>query len=1008
MSICFCHVNVGFAQTCVSNEEPIEVPELGPCSLDPNDRLDLPIITIYVNVYFQGPEGKNFTPDGNNSSPDGLLWVDQMLSKANETMADLQDFNNGLPTLVGDSRIRYALYTEPNNPNDPYGGVFFSSNTPTIQYPENAVTVTVKDEDPLPNDPKLGGAGGGDIVMNNYYYYYSIGNSLFGGWNAARTFMHEIGHNLSLCHSFYPGNSCIGVDIDPFFECKGTATGTVTCGEGTEGCDTWGAPTHNIMSYSGQTRDVLTPCQWKTAYVSALNKGEKAYSKECDILGAPIIIAPGTNVIWDYAKVAMNKIIVSPTSTLTINCRVQFASEAGIEVQRGGKLIVNHFGVLTNLCEGHRWQGIKVWGNVSKAQPDPDGILLPDDAGVVILLGGSQIINANTGISTTAVLPWPQSKNYYGGLIKATGADFINCRKGCEFMKYDFPNNSSFEGCEFYRNASFIQISGSDNKSGGVTIWDCEGINFKRNIFKDLDVYGILGIDFSSDVTDGNIFKNVNIGINAKSTYEYSSNINVIGSVDPTKKNAFENNLVHIVSENLDYNKGLVVEKNFFTNATVGLNIRNNSNFKVDKNTFYDHETCINIMGTGDFLNNAICNYIATGCVGIAVNGINSSFQFLDNNFEDYNYDLDLQTGTIDGNQGVPGSPAENCFSNINASPMTQLVNMRVPFASSAFTYWVDKDLVPAASCQYPKTYGINYYTLSKTFNAKIGCNLDFPNPLSILPPAPPYTLSTYNQFKQLTHTAQQAYQNNPSDSIAHWQYYVLNNQTQSIFEWLIDSARVNHNNNLQHQVFDVEGSIISKHKRFGLYMRNNDYANAINLLNTLPDSTIDDREYKFIQRANLARLTADSVQYIPSIVILDSLAVIRAKNTINSGFSDALSMLFGQSSVDPIFHLADCGGNNENEQRESKPNNIEPVGSIFAYPNPTSGLFTIQINDSEESYNILEINSASGKMLTKYDIMGKNTIEINTSEFSNGLYVCKFKNSITCRTIGIKMIVQH
>ena len=85
-----------------------------------------------------------------------------------------------------------------------------------------------------------------------------------------------------------------------------------------------------------------------------------------------------------------------------------------------------------------------------------------------------------------------------------------------------------------------------------------------------------------------------------------------------------------------------------------------------------------------------------------------------------------------------------------------------------------------------------------------------------------------------------------------------------------------------------------------------------------------------------------------------------------------------------------------------------EKTESIYGYPNPTSGIFTIQINNSEVNYNILELSSASGKMLTKYDIMGNNKIEINTSEFSNGLYICKLNNTVTGRTIGIKMIVQH
>ncbi len=1009
MLICLLADQNAAAQSCVGNDEPLAIPELGACSFNPEYKDILPIITIYVNVYFQGPEGKNFTPDGSNGSPNGIEWANQMVYNANETMSNLQNFNNGLPAITGDSRIRFALYTEPDNPEDLFGGVFFNNSAPLFEYPFNALEVIVKDGDIMNGDTTLNGfSGNGEITLKNSYYYFTLNRPTYAGWYAARLFMHEVGHQLKLCHSFYPGNPCVNIDLDPFFECNGTAQSEVTCGDGKEGCDLWSAPTHNIMSYSGQARDVLTPCQWKTAYSSALNLKSKAYSKECVLSGTPIIIPPGANELWDYANVVMNKIIVSPTATLTIDCKVQFASEAGIEVQRGGKLIVSHNGILTNLCDGYRWQGIKVWGNTAKAQPDPNATLLPDDAGVVVMLGGSQIINANTGISTTAALPWPQSKSYYGGLIKATGADFINCRKGCEFMKYDYPNNSSFEGCEFYENASFIPILGSDNKTGGVTIWDCEGISFKKNLFTNLDSYGILGIDFSCDVTEGNIFKNVNVGISAKATYEYSSNINVTGSTDITKKNKFENNLYHIYSNNLDYNEGLMIEQNTFVNGIVGIVINNSTKFKVDKNAFYNHETAINVNATGGFQNSVSCNSIGLGCSGIEINGLNSYFQFIDNTFENYKYDLDLQSGSIDGNQGLPGSPAENCFSDIVSNPMTELVNMRVPNPGSFFQYWVDKDLVPSTSCQYPKTYGVNYYSLPQTYNSSIGCNLDYTNPPGILPPAPPYTLGTYNQYKQLTQTAHQAYQNIPSDSVAHWQYYVLGKQTQSIFEWLLDSARVHTDNTLQHQLLDAEGSILSKHKRFGLYMRNNEYANANNLLNTLPDSLEDDRDYRYVQRVNLARLTANLVDYAPSTGVLDTLSLITSKHSVNSGFSGTLLELFGNNADYMVINNNPCGDNNRNEPRESKPYKNEQTESIYGYPNPTSCVFTIQINDKAVHYNALELNSDSGHVIKHINIQSKSLVELNTSELSNGTYFCKLINTETGSSVVLKMIVQH
>lgn len=145
-----------------------------------------------------------------------------------------------------------------------------------------------------------------------------------------------------------------------------------------------------------------------------------------------------------------------------------------------------------------------------------------------------------------------------------------------------------------------------------------------------------------------------------------------------------------------------------------------------------------------------------------------------------------------------------------------------------------------------------------------------------------------------------------------------------------------------------------------------------------------------------------------PSPGVLDTLGLITAKHSVNSGFSGTLLELFGNNADYMVINNNACGDDNRNEPRESNPYKNEQTESIYGYPNPTSGIFTIQINNPEVNYNILELSSASGKMLTKYDIMGNNKIEINTNEFSNGLYICKLNNTVTGRTIGIKMIVQH
>ncbi len=147
---------------------------------------------------------------------------------------------------------------------------------------------------------------------------------------------------------------------------------------------------------------------------------------------------------------------------------------------------------------------------------------------------------------------------------------------------------------------------------------------------------------------------------------------------------------------------------------------------------------------------------------------------------------------------------------------------------------------------------------------------------------------------------------------------------------------------------------------------------------------------------------------YAPSTGVLDTLSLITSKHSVNSGFSGTLLELFGNNADYMVINNNACGDDNRNEPRESNPYKNEQTESIFAYPNPTSGNFTIQNNDAGAHYNILELNSSTGHVIELYNIEGKYLMEINTSELSNGIYICRLKNTSNGKSIGLKMIVQH
>lgn len=146
---------------------------------------------------------------------------------------------------------------------------------------------------------------------------------------------------------------------------------------------------------------------------------------------------------------------------------------------------------------------------------------------------------------------------------------------------------------------------------------------------------------------------------------------------------------------------------------------------------------------------------------------------------------------------------------------------------------------------------------------------------------------------------------------------------------------------------------------------------------------------------------------YAPSTGVLDTLSLITSKHSVNSGFSGTLLELFGNNADYMVINNNACGDDNRNEPRESNPYKNEQTESIYGYPNPTSGIFTIQINDKVH-YNALELNSDSGHVIKHINIQSKSLVELNTSELSNGTYFCKLINTETGSSVVLKMIVQH
>ena len=175
-------------------------------------------------------------------------------------------------------------------------------------------------------------------------------------------------------------------------------------------------------------------------------------------------------------------VVIDTLCTLDVNCNMYFASETGIIVRPGGKLIVNG-GTLTNACDGEMWQGIIVEGDSSLRQTNL--------AQGSVILNNATIENARDAIctmgsDTNAVY------EHTGGIIQATNTLFRNNRRSVAFLSYEnhttggavTDNVSYFTRCTFTVDNGNLFAQNSTSFNSHVTMWHVRGVKFNGCAFR--------------------------------------------------------------------------------------------------------------------------------------------------------------------------------------------------------------------------------------------------------------------------------------------------------------------------------------------------------------------------------------------------------------------------------------------------------------------------------------------------------------------------------------------
>jgi hypothetical protein len=77
----------------------------------------------------------------------------------------------------------------------------------------------------------------------------------------------------------------------------------------------------------------------------------------------------------------------------------------------------------------------------------------------------------------------------------------------------------------------------------------------------------------------------------------------------------------------------------------------------------------------------------------------------------------------------------------------------------------------------------------------------------------------------------------------------------------------------------------------------------------------------------------------------------------------------------------------------------------INLYPNPSTGLFNIELKQAAVNFNKVKMYNAMGRLVSQHHVIGKSVI-IDLTEQSNGFYIFEFTNGL--QRIVKKAILAH
>lgn len=954
------------------DESPINQGSRSGCSkfyfIDYEEVLSLPIMETKVFFHFKAnPNGVNFTPgDPDLTVPqwemdmaNGQTFMHLVLLEMNRVGSKcLEETSSTIDDDLIDSGLRFT----------PAGGalnssVRFYTGNQAIQNEPNALNIRI-----IPDDGGyVGGSTGfhsNSLTIRNAIKYGAVEKQWWAPTTFARVILHENFHTLNLHHSYYSQNPCHGVAFDCSAECNNN--GCTQFPYNTEGLSCFGG-SPLIMGAGSQYR--LTTCELNQLWDDYFAVPKSHRSIGC---GAPSVVHPlvyNTNslILWDGIRLINQDVIIKSGTTVEITCTVEMGQNKKIIVERGGKLIVNG-GKITGLC-GNQWQGIIVEGNASGSQTL---------AGKVELKNGAIIENAKNGVSMNPVhLGWPQVQGYWGGLVEATDATFIDCDRGVEFMKYginNFVDASYFNNCDF-TDCNHGITSWSNN---GVTVTDC---NF-TNVINAIGPY-----DSHMDISD-NEFTNVNIGVDITSTttLPYATSVT---------NNSILANAYGVYATAEANGNTLDIINNSIIGSAYGIKLDGVSHYTILNNDFigqvYGTHLYSTNVGMNDLisLNSFSSNYISN------LNNHSNCVKFDHNCYKFNDSDIEVNTGSIHPFQQVDEyTVSGNCFTKGGIPDITT-------FNSLPFNYYI-KDYT--ADCKVPVTSG-NYelkddITLGGN-TLECGSNLYGSDPINILfrPCNYPKTeVAALLMKAQLQQAITDLLANNTMN--AQLKAYLIDRYKACIKKLervIIIIIKDDEGNDRDARRMDaIAYAKAAEHFEnqalgLGMLIEMNKYTEAIQYINEMPAISSEQQDFKFVQLINID-FRQNMMDY--SLSPSNNATLLRIGNETSplTGYARGLyyTITGNRITTNPIH----TGGSPAPRSKSVWTKGLE----IKSYPNPVQNndyfvSFSGEVN-ANDIYNI-QVFNVNGVLMDEIKVKGQNIVSIDISSYTNGVYFVQVQGNL-------------